>query len=111
MWERFRYAYDQNTKKLSRDVVAEFTQFPLRLAWAVTIHKSQGKTYERAIIDLGSGAFAPGQTYVALSRLTSLDGLYLSRALRPRDIRVDEDVRRFMRDAWLAASTPELPKG
>lgn len=109
VWERFRYAYDQNTKKLSRDVVAEFTQFPLRLAWAVTIHKSQGKTYERAIIDLGSGAFAPGQTYVALSRLTSLEGLYLSRALRPRDIRVDEDVRRFMRDAWLAASTPELP--
>lgn len=110
VWERFRYAYDQNTKKLSRDVVAEFTQFPLRLAWAVTIHKSQGKTYERAIIDLGSGAFAPGQTYVALSRLTSLEGLYLSRPLRPRDIRVDEDVRRFMRDAWLAASTPELPK-
>ncbi len=110
VWERFRYAYDQNTKKLTRDVVAEFTQFPLRLAWAVTIHKSQGKTYERAIIDLGSGAFAPGQTYVALSRLTSLDGLYLSRDLRPRDIRVDEDVRRFMRDAWLAASTPELPK-
>lgn len=110
VWERFRYAYDPNTKKLSRDVVAEFTQFPLRLAWAVTIHKSQGKTYDRAVIDLGSGAFAPGQTYVALSRLTSLDGLYLSRPLRPSDIRVDEDVRRFMRDAWLAASTPELPK-
>lgn len=109
VWERFRYAYEPSTKKLTRDVVAEFTQFPLRLAWAVTIHKSQGKTYERAIIDLGSGAFAPGQTYVALSRLTSLDGLYLSRALRPNDIRVDEDVRRFMRDAWTAASTPELP--
>ena len=106
VWERFRYSYEPTTKKLTRDVVAEFTQFPLRLAWAVTIHKSQGKTYDRAIIDLGSGAFAPGQTYVALSRLTSLDGLYLSRALRPSDIRVDEDVRRFMRDAWLAASTP-----
>ena len=76
--------------------MAEFTQFPLRLAWAVTIHKSQGKTYERAIIDLGSGAFAPGQTYVALSRLTSLEGLYLSRPLRPRDIQVDPDVQRFM---------------
>ena len=96
VWERFRYAYDPGSRRLSRDIVAEFTQFPLRLAWAVTIHKSQGKTYERAIVDLGSGAFAPGQTYVALSRLTSLDGLYLSRPLRPSDILVDADVRRFM---------------
>ncbi len=96
VWERFRYSYNAGTRTLSRDVVAEFTQFPLRLAWAVTIHKSQGKTYERAVVDLGSGAFAPGQTYVALSRLTSLDGLYLSRPLRPSDIRVDPDVQRFM---------------
>lgn len=96
VWERFRYAYDPGSKSLSRDIVAEFTQFPLRLAWAVTIHKSQGKTYDRAVIDLGSGAFAPGQTYVALSRLTSLDGLYLTRPLRPSDIRVDPDVERFM---------------
>lgn len=97
VWERYRYAYDPGSKKLSREIVAEFTQFPLRLAWAVTIHKSQGKTYDRAIIDLGSGAFAPGQTYVALSRLTSIEGLYLSRPLRPSDIRVDPDVQRFMR--------------
>ena len=104
MWERFRYAYDPASKSLTREIVAEFTQFPLRLAWAVTIHKSQGKTYDRAVIDLGSGAFAPGQTYVALSRLTSLDGLYLSRPLRPSDIRVDEDVRRFMREVRSAGA-------
>ena len=68
----------------------------------MTIHKSQGKTYDRAVVDLGAGAFAPGQTYVALSRLTSLDGLYLTRALKPSDIRVDEDVRRFMKQAWMS---------
>lgn len=105
VWERFRYAYDPGSKSLSRDIVAEFTQFPLRLAWAVTIHKSQGKTYERAVIDLGSGAFAPGQTYVALSRLTSLDGLYLSRPLRPSDIRVDPDVARWMAEARSRAAS------
>ena len=111
VWEKYRYAYDPGSKSLSRDIVAEFTQFPLRLAWAVTIHKSQGKTYDRAIIDLGSGAFAPGQTYVALSRLTSLDGLYLSRPLRPRDIQVDPDVQRFMAGVRAQASTPVLPRG
>lgn len=95
-WERYKYSYSPVTKQLTKDVVAEFTQFPLRLAWAVTIHKSQGKSYDRAIVDLGQRSFAPGQTYVALSRITELDGLYLSRPLRPSDIIVDENVKRFM---------------
>lgn len=96
VWEKFRYNYSPLTKSLRKDVVAEFTQFPLRLAWAVTIHKSQGKTYDQAIIDLGQRSFAPGQTYVALSRISALDGLYLTRALRPSDIIVDENVVQFM---------------
>ncbi|MBF0672288.1 MAG: AAA family ATPase [Salinibacterium sp.] len=105
VWEKIKYTYSPATKQLRRDIVAEFTQFPLRLAWAVTIHKSQGKTYDRAIVDLGQRSFAPGQTYVALSRITALDGLYMTRPLRPSDIIVDDNVRRFMSRA---AMTPGI---
>ncbi|OQJ54100.1 ATP-dependent DNA helicase [Clavibacter sepedonicus] len=107
-WEKHKYSYSPTTKQLRRDVVADFTQFPLRLAWAVTIHKSQGKTYDRAIVDLGARVFSPGQTYVALSRITDIDGLFLTRPLRPGDIIVDENVRRFMSEATRIRVTPSV---
>src|SRR5690606_17782277 len=99
VWERHRYRYDAETKKLEKEVVAEFEQFPLRLAWAVTVHKSQGHSYDAAVIDLGPRAFSAGQSYVALSRIRSLEGLYLRRPLQPRDVIVDPNVARFMQDA------------
>jgi hypothetical protein len=105
VWEKFKYSYDPDKKELKKDTVGEFQQFPLRLAWAVTIHKSQGSTYDRAVVDLGNRVFSAGQTYVALSRLTSLEGLYLTRPLRPQDIIVDLDVRRFMSEAPRVVAT------
>jgi ATP-dependent exoDNAse (exonuclease V) alpha subunit len=76
--------------------VGRFTQFPLKLAWAMTIHKSQGKTFDRVKIDLGSGAFAHGQSYVALSRCRTLEGITLLRPLSGRDLLLDPEVREFM---------------
>ena len=99
VWERHRYDYDPDTKTIEREVIAEFTQFPLRLAWAVTIHKSQGQTLDAAVIDLGGGAFANGQTYVAFSRIRTLEGVYLSRELRASDVQVDARVADFMKTA------------
>ncbi|MEY3909251.1 MAG: hypothetical protein RLZZ90_1158, partial [Actinomycetota bacterium] len=103
-WEKVRYEideqFDEATQRIKEVLVAiplaEFQQIPLRLAWAVTVHKSQGQTYDEVVIDMGRGAFSPGQTYVALSRVRSLEGLYLTRAIRMSDVMVDEDVLRFM---------------
>ncbi len=99
VWSKIRYEYDHEEEVLSKKVVSEFEQLPIRLAWAITIHKSQGQTYKSVAIDMSHGAFAHGQTYVALSRCSSLHGLSLTNEIRREDIIVDQEVVDFMRGA------------
>jgi len=94
-WESLKYEYDYDSHTIKTEVVGSFTQYPLKLAWAVTIHKSQGLTFENVVIDLGSGAFAHGQTYVALSRCIKLDGIILKKKIRRSDIIIDYPVKKF----------------
>lgn len=98
-WENIRQTLSEDGKTVERIIVGSYTQFPIRPAWAITVHKSQGQTFEKVAIDLGGGTFAHGQAYVALSRATSLDGLVLTRALKPKDVKFDERVRTFMKSA------------
>jgi hypothetical protein len=95
-WQRIEYYYDAETRDVEQRVLSSFTQFPIRLAWAFTIHKSQGKTYNSVVVNMEGGAFAHGQTYVALSRCVSLNGLYLTQPIKREDIIVDPLVISFM---------------
>lgn len=94
-WEMVSYQLGEDGK-LGAETAGSFTQLPFRLAWAVTIHKSQGKTFDHIIVDLGRGAFSPGQVYVALSRCTSLEGIVLRQAVRRRDIFTDQAIQHYL---------------
>lgn len=95
-WEILKYKVsEKKPDEIETEVIGTFKQYPLRLAWAVTIHKSQGKTFDRVIIDLGRGAFAHGQTYVALSRCRTLEGVVLRQPITHRDLLTDERVIDF----------------
>ncbi len=95
-WQNLQYSVNRDKQEVEEKEIGSFTQYPLRLAWAITIHKSQGLTFEKAIIDAGS-AFAPGQVYVALSRCTSLQGMVLHSKINPHSVFTDPRIVEFAR--------------
>lgn len=94
-WNKIKYTYNRSEEKVEEDIVGSFSQLPIKLAWAITIHKSQGQTFDKVVIDLGHGAFAHGQVYVALSRCKTLEGIYLNRSVIDSDIIFDKRINEF----------------
>lgn len=109
-WEVFRYDFDAASGSVITESLGTFTQFPLRLAWAITIHKSQGKTYDRVVVDVGRGTFASGQMYVALSRCRSLEGLVLRQPLRRHHVIVDHRITQFFENPRGVFPDEEAPE-
>ncbi len=95
-WEKIKYRYDEDEDKIAEDVVGSFQQYPIKLAWAITIHKSQGLTFDKLIIDLDHGAFTHGQVYVALSRCRSFEGMLLRRLVKHRAITFNYPIHNTM---------------
>ena len=94
-WRNYKYKYNEKEKRIEEEIVGTFEQLPIRFAWAITVHKSQGLTFSRVVVDLTGGVFAGGQTYVALSRCTSLEGLVLKSKISSRDIFIRKEIVEF----------------
>jgi len=97
-WKLFKFSYDSKSKRLVSEVAGRFTQYPLALAWALTIHKSQGKTFDRIVLDVGDGMFANGQLYVALSRCKTMNGVVLKRKIEREHVFSDWRVAKFLKE-------------
>ena len=103
-WEMFQFFLDKDSQSVDSKTTGTFTQYPFKLAWAVTIHKAQGKTFDKVYVDLSSGTFAHGQLYVALSRCRTLEGINLKRPVVAQDIILDPRIINFAKDYALAKS-------
>lgn len=108
-WQIFEYRYDESSNNIKTRTLGSFIQFPLRLAWSITIHKSQGKTFQRLILDIERGAFSPGQIYVALSRCTSLEGIILKQPIERKHVFMDWRVVDFITRYQYELSEEKMP--